>query len=71
MCKLQTEDTTGERAGDKYKPWVRRNSSPCIVDGAFEDLTAVCHNIFNDVHVKPYTFCLCAHNSSWTESLCY
>lgn len=47
-------------------PWVSRNRGPCIIDRALEYLPAVCNYIFNYVHMKPYAFSLCTHNSTGT-----
>jgi hypothetical protein len=55
----------------KNIPWVCRHRGPCIVDRAFKYLATVCDNVLNDVHVKPYTFCLSTHNSPWSKSLCH
>lgn len=55
----------------KTMPGISRNGCPCIINRALKDLAAIGNNILNDVHVKPYTFCLGTHNSSRTKGLCY
>lgn len=52
-------------------PWVCGNCGPCIINWAFENLTADGNNIFDDVHMQPDALCLGAHDASGTKSSCY